>query len=537
MGYYLNNNICYEAFKYIVQMDYFVDKTDILNELIPLINTENRFVCITRPRRFGKTAVANLIASFFSKGCNSESLFQNLKIAQNPEFATNMNKHNVIAIDFSKMPFICENYNDYIKSIVEKLMRDLVEQYPDCDITENDSPWDALEIIRMKKNERFIFVLDEWDFIFHDETFKQKDHIKFLRFLQNLLKSQAYVELAYMTGILPIAKYSSGSPLNMFSEYTMADADISRFSTCFGFTEAEVKRLYEKYVSNAKEVRFSYDELKEWYNGYQTAAREAVFNPRSVICAFRENHLGPYWSSTGPYDEIFFYINHNLHEVRSDIIHMVAGEWIEIAVKNFTAETLELHSREDIFSAMLVYGMLTYQNGCIAIPNKELMQKYEEVLQRKEMGYIAALAKRSEEMLQATLARDCNTMANILSIAHDTEIPILNYNNETDLSALVNLVYLSARDRYRIVREDRAGKGFADFIFYPYRLGEPALILELKVGASPESAIRQIVEKKYALKLTDNSNISNCTILGVGISYDRNTKEHKCVIKELNSEL
>lgn len=163
-------------------------------------------------------------------------------MGKNPEFQKHINKHNVITIDFSKMPFMCENYSDYIKAIVEKLMHDLIVQYPDCDLSENDSPWDALEIIRSKTNERFIFVMDEWDFIFHDETFQKKDHIKFLRFLQNLLKSQAYVELAYMTGILPIAKYSSGSPLNMFSEYTMANAEITRFSTCFGFTDEEGRK-------------------------------------------------------------------------------------------------------------------------------------------------------------------------------------------------------------------------------------------------------------------------------------------------------
>lgn len=531
MGYYLNSDICYEAFKYIVQMEYFVDKSEVLNELIEVMNTENRFVCVTRPRRFGKTAVANLIASFFSKGCDSRELFEKLKINRHPEFDVHVNRHNVIAIDFSKMPFMCESYNEYIKSIVNKLMRDIIAQYPDCGISEYDSPWEALEVIRMKKNERFVFVLDEWDFIFHDETFEKKDHVKYLRFLQNLLKSQPYVELVYMTGILPIAKYSSGSSLNMFSEYTMADTSISRFGTCFGFTDSEVRGLYAKYTANTRSVSFEYDDLKEWYNGYQTTGGETVFNPRSVIYALMENHLGTYWSSTGPYDEIFFYISHNLHEVRSDIVRMVAGESIEISIKNFTAETLELHSREDIFSAMLVYGMLTFKDGKISIPNKELMQKYEEVLRKKEMGYIAALAKCSEEMLQATLNQDCETMIDILSTAHDTEIPILNYNNEADLGALVNLVYLSARDRYRIEREDRAGRGYADFIFYPYAQNDTAIILELKVDSTPQAAIRQIEDKKYALRFTQDNHCRCREILAVGISYDKKTKEHSCEVK------
>lgn len=535
MGYYLNNNVCYEAYRYITQMEYFVDKTEILNELFPIMNTENRFVCITRPRRFGKTAAANLVAAFFSKGCDSRDLFRDLKIKAHPAFTEHLNSHNVIAIDFSKMPFPCEDYDAYITSIVRKLMADLNAQYSDFDFSAEDAPWDALEMIRSRTGERFIFVMDEWDFIFHDETFREKDYMKFLRFLQNLLKSQAYVELAYMTGILPIAKYSSGSPLNMFSEYTMANMEMLRFHSCFGFTEQEVQMLFRQYCFKTPKPAFAFDDLKIWYNGYQTAGGESVFNPRSVNCALSENHLGAYWSSTGPYDEIFFYINHNLHEVQEDILRMVAGEWIDVSIKNFSAETMELNSREDIFSAMLVYGMLTYQDGKAAIPNRELMQKYEEVLQKKEMGYVAKLARESEEMLLATLAQDTETMERILSYVHDTEVPILNYNNEADLGALVNLIYLSARDRYRIEREDRAGCGYADFIFYPKKAADTALILELKVDASPEDAIRQIEEKKYALRVAKffREQRQNGVILAVGLTYNRKTKKHVCMVKQL----
>lgn len=156
MAFYLNNNGCYEAYKYIAQMTYFVDKTEILDELIPLLNTENRFICVTRPRRFGKTAAANLIASFFSKGCDSRELFKKLKVGGRLDFEEHINQYNVITIDFSKMPLTCNSYEDYITSIAGKLMRDLTAQYPDCGINESDSPWDALEMIRSEKNERFI---------------------------------------------------------------------------------------------------------------------------------------------------------------------------------------------------------------------------------------------------------------------------------------------------------------------------------------------------------------------------------------------
>lgn len=139
-------------------------------------------------------------------------------------------------------------------------------------------------------------------------------------------------------------------------------------------------------------------------------------------------------------------------------------------------------------------------------------------------------------MLQATLAKDTETMTKIIQYAHNTEVPILSYNNETELSAIVNLVYLSARDQYRVEREEKAGKGFVDFIFYPVRYDQDCIILELKVDHSPEDAIAQIKEKDYALRFrgkTAEKNKYTGRILVVGISYNKETKEHDCKVEEI----
>ena len=157
---------------------------------------------------------------------------------------------------------------------------------------------------------------------------------------------------------------------------------------------------------------------------------------------------------------------------------------------------MELKSRDQIYSAMVVYGLLTYSGGTVFIPNRELMFKYEELLQNEEsLGYVYQLAKISNQMLRATLSRDTQKMSEILQYAHNTESPILSYNNEVELSAIVNLVYLSARNKYRIEREDKVGKGFVDFIFYPWNLTNTCIILELKVDHSPEDTLQQIREK------------------------------------------
>ena len=180
---------------------------------------------------------------------------------------------------------------------------------------------------------------------------------------------------------------------------------------------------------------------------------------------------------------------------------------------------------------------MTYEDGAVSVPNKELMDKFDELLlTNHNLGYIYSLAKESEKMLKATLAGDTGTMCKILKFAHDTESPIFSYNSEIELSAVVNLVYLAARDKYRIEREDKAGEGYVDFIFYPERKSADALILELKIDSMPEEAIQQIKDKNYALRFVGKIGETpkyTGRILAVGISYDRKTKEHFCKIEVL----
>lgn len=132
-------------------------------------------------------------------------------------------------------------------------------------------------------------MLDEWDFIFHQKFVKEEDKAAYLLFLRNLLKDRPYISLVYMTGILPIAKYSSGSELNMFAEFTMTNEQ--RFSEYFGFTDKEVDLLYERYLSNNRCVQFvSREDLKNWYDGYHTRTGERLYNPRSIVLSLSNNN-------------------------------------------------------------------------------------------------------------------------------------------------------------------------------------------------------------------------------------------------------
>ena len=538
MGIYVNSKNAYALYKKETAKPYFVDKTVLLKELFPLVEEGSHYLCITRPRRFGKTVMANMVASFFSKGHRANDVFQNLQIYQDKDYEKYLNKYTVIHIMFNDLPRNCNSYKQYIERIEETLIKDLKKEYPDMPIDDQNAVWDTLlEIYAEKQDINIVFVFDEWDFIFHQKFVTEDDKLSYLQFLRNLLKDRPYIALVYMTGILPIAKYSSGSELNMFAEFTMTTEQ--RFSEYFGFTDEEVDGLYLRYIENCASTKMvTRDDLREWYDGYHTRKGERLYNPRSIVLSLSNNNTGNYWTSSGPYDEIFYYIENNIADVREDLALMVSGIPVPAKIQEYAATSMNLQTRDEIFSAMVVYGFLTYENGKVMIPNKELMNKFADMLKKEaSLGYVHRLAKESDRMLRATLAGDTETMAEILELAYDTEIPLLSYNDETELTAVVNLVYLSARDNYRVEREDKSGVGDVDFIFYPVNRDADGIILELKVDHSPDEAIRQIKDKKYILRFTGKlGEERKCAgrILAVGISYNKKQKKHACKVEVLN---
>ena len=534
MGKYLNSPAAYMAYKEMTRNPYFVDKTKVLEEIVSIADEYNKYICITRPRRFGKTVTANMLAAFLSKGFSGEKLFGNLEISKSSIYSVFLNQYQVIRISFNEIPEGCAAYDQYIGGIRKALVKDLKKEYSGMEIDDEDSLWDILMELCVETGDRFVFVLDEWDYIFHQDFITDSDKSRYLSFLRNLLKDKPYVFLAYMTGILPIAKYSSGSELNMFWEYTMINEE--RFSDSFGFTQEEVDRLYERYLARNEDPRLTKESLKDWYDGYHTFRGERVYNPRSVVAALSNNNLGNYWTSSGPYEEIYYYIEKNVADVRTDLALMVSGEAVKCRIQEYAATSMNLKTREEIFSAMVVYGFLSYDNGYVSIPNRELMSQFEVMLRKeKSLDYVYRLAKESERMVRATQMGDTKTMEEILEYAHNTETPLLSYNNETELSAVINLVYLSARDDYRVEREDKAGVGYVDFIFYPERdRSMDCMILELKVDHTPDEAIRQIKDRNYMLrfqgKMGEEKKYTG-RILLVGIGYDKKKKIHECRVE------
>ena len=556
MGIYLNAPTAYGLFREDFSLTYYVDKSEIIKDLIPILELRNdlpkrgngtsgkspKYVCITRPRRFGKSVMANMIAAFFGKGIDSSEIFDHLKVSQYPWYREHLNQHNVIHVYFNETPRNCHSYEQYIARIENRLLDDLADAYPDARITRNDTVWDALtSIYNRYHGEKFIFVFDEWDYIFHQSFATDDDKKAFSNFLNALLKDKAYVEMAYITGVLPIAKYSSGSELNMFFEFTMAS--MKEFSEYFGFTDEEVDELYERYLEQNATPSISREDLSLWYDGYQTVSGRRLYNPRSIVGALTYNHLGSFWTSSGPYDEIYYYVKNDINDIKNDIAVMMTGQSILANVQEYASTSMELKTKDEIYSAMVVYGFLSYYNGCVFIPNKELMDQFANMIRQKsDFGYMYRLAVESGKMLLATKNGDTDTMTEILERAHNTESPLIRYSSEAELSKLITFVYLQAREFYDIRLEEHAGTGCADYIFYPFRKDDDGIIIELKVDDTAESAIKQIKDRKYALNFEGKlGEQRKCTgrILAVGIAYNRKdpNKKHECKVEVLREKL
>lgn len=511
---YLNTNTQAILFQDTLNSKIYVDKSLLIEKISPLIRTNEKYICITRPRRFGKTVNANMLGAYYSKAYDAHPLFDNLAIAATKGYNSYISQYNVIHIDFSIFPDFCDKYNAYLKSIIMNLQEDLREAYPALASKE----FTGISEMLQATGDSFIFILDEWDSIFYENYITAENKIHFIKFLKTLLKDKPYVDLAYMTGVLPIAKYSSGSELNMFWEYNFMNDQT--FEEQFGLTEDEVKKLCLDFKS------ISYEELSWWYDGYHMSSGKHLFNPRSVNRALTDGICRNYWTETGPMNEIAECIEHNVDEVQEDIIKMVSGIPVEADLSGYSAIQQEMNTRDEILSAMVVFGFLSYSNGSLKIPNHELMEKFQKVLARDSMGEVKQIVNSSKDMLTATLACDEVRVAGILEQVHDREIPFLEYNDENALSCVITLCYLYARKDYQIEREAKSGKGYCDYLFTPKNTGKPAIILELKVNDTAKNAIKQIKEKNYMQKLESYSDI-----LLVGISYDKK-KRHRCLIEK-----
>ncbi len=521
MGVYLNPGN--DNFKMACRSEIYVDKTEMIALTNRMIDTQQRFICISRPRRFGKSMTAYMLAAYYGKDCDSSNLFAPYKIAEREDCRKYLNQYNVILLNIQDFVSIKPAIEDMISFLQKRVIAELKKKYPGV-IGEDESFLSlALEDLYSETREGFIFIIDEWDCILRDRQYNADDQRKYLDFIRNLLKDKAYISLAYMTGILPIKKYGTHSALNMFDEYSMTNA--GEYARFIGFTETEVKVLCEKY-------QIDFDAMKNWYDGYMFPQVPHIYNPKSVVDSILRKDFASFWTQTETYEALKIYIDMNFDGLKDAIIQMLAGEHIAINTERFQNDMTTFESKDDVLTLLVHLGYLAFdqKNSAVFIPNTEVRGEFRNAIMGEHWKDVIAALEQSDRLLQATWNQDGETVAEILDAVHSENTSILTYNDENSLSCVISLAYYNAMKEYTRIREFPSGKGFADIVYLPKRQSDKqALIVELKYDKSAEGAIAQIHEKKYVESLKEYHG----NLLLVGINYDKVSKKHTCVIEKM----
>ena len=509
------------AFQVALNSKIYMDKTGLLEYTNSVLDTPEAYICNSRPRRFGKSYTANMLAAYYSKGCDSKELFENFKIADDSSFKEHLNKYNVIHLNIQQFLGRTETIHEMLELLSRKVTRELKREFADVTYYEEDLV-SVIEEIYAQTHSFFVFIIDEWDCIFRvkgEDTEAQKLYLNFLR---DLLKDKAYVHLVYMTGILPIKKYGTHSALNMFDEFSMIDpGPLARY---VGFTENEVKKLCEQYQMDMAEI-------KNWYDGYSFDGVPSVYSPRSVVNSMRFRKISNYWNQTETFEALKVYIEMNFEGLKDDVLSMIAGESIPVNTGSFTNDMTTFRNEDDVLTLLVHLGYLTYdyENRCVSIPNAEIREEYVNTVSVADWGEVSKALKNSADTLKAIWQMRPKQVAQGIKEAH-FETSHLQYNDENALSYTISLALYAARNFYTMHRELAGGKGFADIVFIPRKKfpDKPAMVVELKWNKSAEGAISQIKNKEYCASLEEYKG----DLLMVGINYNKKTREHTCIIEE-----
>lgn len=521
MGFYINKGN--KGFRMVRNSEY-VDKSELIAAVNRTLFTEQRFSCVSRCRRFGKSMAAKMLAAYYDCSCDSRELFADLDIAKDPSFEKHLNQYRVIYLDMTS--FITRFKDESIvHHIDEELKADVCAAYPELTFVERDDLMGCLMRINDATGDSFFFIIDEWDAICREFEPGSEGMESYLNWLRRMFKDViAYDVFAgvYMTGILPVKKYKTQSAMNNFVEYSMVEpGNMGRF---FGFTKDEVRMLSEKYNRD-------FDELEKWYDGYQIGDETSMFNPNSVIQAVTRGRCRSYWASTGAYETVAEYINMNFEGLKDDIIAMLGGGTVKVNTTRFLNDISIIHSKDDALTVLIHLGYLSFdwKRGVCYIPNYEVADELTNAVESTNWTPVIRALKQSEDLLQATLEGDEEAVAKGVDAVHDESTSILSYNNENSLACVISLAYYAARNHYIVHRELASGKGFADIVMIPRKnVDSPALVVELKFNRDADAAIDQIKRKQYPAKLEEYEG----HLLLVGVNYDKETKTHCCKIEK-----
>ena len=524
MGRFFNSKV--NAFQDVLNSKIYIDKTGLLEYTNSVIDTTSKFICNSRPRRFGKSITADMMTAYYSRSLDTEELFEKLEIGQAADFRKHLNQYDVIHIDVQWCIEPAGGADQIISFITRNVIEELRETYEKELPQETSSLPDALSQISAKTGKKFILILDEWDVLIRDEAANQKIQDEYINFLRGLFKGtepSKYIHLAYLTGILPIKKIRTQSALNNFSEFTMLDAKI--FAKYTGFTEEEVQALCRTYNRD-------FEKVKRWYDGYLLEDYQ-VYNPKAVVEVMTWNKYQSYWSETGTYESIVPMINLNFDGLKTAMIELLAGGAVKVDTSTFQNDMVNFSDKDDVLTYLIHLGYLGYdqQRETAFVPNEEIRLELTKAVKRKKWNEWISFQRESDALLDATLDGDTESVAEKIGEIHMAYTSVIQYHDENSLSSVISIAYLSAMQYYfKPIREMPTGRGFADFVFLPkpeYLQQYPAMVVELKWNKSVQTALNQIGNKKYPESLRQYTG----EILLVGINYDKKSKKHECGIE------
>jgi hypothetical protein len=529
MGSYLNPDSV--QFRKSLGSEIYVDKSGLLIKTNHVFGTHQNAICLSRPRRFGKSMAAEMLAAYYGRGEDAAALFDSLKISQDPSYREHLNRYDVIKVNMQEfLSFSGHGVEAMLALLQAEVLVDLKAAYPEVDLHSVTILALAMRRVYAYTARPFVIIIDEWDCVFREHRGDTASQNKYLDFLRAWLKDQVYVGLVYMTGILPIKKYGTHSALNMFDEYSMVSpGELAQF---FGFTQSEVEALCAQY-------NMSFDDARSWYDGYTMTQPNArcvetlsMYNPNSVVRAMLRKQFGTYWNNTETYEALKAYICMNQNGLKDAVIQMLAGGRVRINTGTFTNDMISMVNRDDTLTLLVHLGYLTYDFDAqeVSIPNREVGQEFVNAISTTDWTEVARAVESSRKLLQSLINMDETAVAEGIDRAHEG-VSILQYNDENALSYTINLAFYFAMEYYTIFRELPTGKGYADVVYIPRRryADKPAVVVELKYDKTAEGAIEQIRAKRYPAALAEyHGNLLLC-----GINYDRKSKKHQCRVERI----
>lgn len=398
MGRYLNpGNYGFQA----IRAGEYIDRSGLISLVNAKLDTKQKFLCISRARRFGKSFAAQMLCAYYDRECDSDSLFRDLCISKDNDYHIYLNKLNVIYIDVTRVIGDAGGMDMVVPEIKRRIVEDVAPKYPE--VQDRDNLTDVLSEAVDGSGIKFFIIIDEWDALFREAKSNKKVQDAYIDFLRTLFKDSGTTDKifagAYMTGILPIKKYGTQSAVTDFYEYTMTDP--GKFAEYIGFTENEVRAV-------CSGPGMDFQQMKYWYDGYRFPETGEIYNPNSVMNAVERGRFAGYWTRTESYESLRLYIDMDFDALAQAIIAMLGGARVRLDIETFQNDLTNIENKDDVLTLLIHLGYLAYdlEHSEVFIPNEEIRREFVRTVRNGRRKQLVKLIQTSDKLLAVTLAGD-----------------------------------------------------------------------------------------------------------------------------------